>query len=89
MLFEHTNEGSWKDIDDCPNAEKVNEFKTRNEALISGDNTALNGVELKCTGGTSVTSHTGSWGSFSDTFKICDDGLFTGAKVAVCVPSIW
>ena len=90
--FENTQYGVWNDVENCPDGEHVIQFKTKNQVCCSNVNTALNGIELVCSGGSTVTSAVAEYGNWEPNFNACPQGdvvnKFTGARVSVSTLNI-
>lgn len=57
--------GRWDNLRSCPRYEHIRGFRIKVEPKISGDDTAMNSIEMRCTDGTTINpSNGGPWGSF-------------------------
>ena len=52
----------------------VTGFKLRQEAVVNGDNTALNGIQLKCMDGATTGTIDGYWGDWDEKWVMCPKG---------------
>ena len=75
--------GDWGIQQFCQNGGYAVGFATKVEgAQGNGDDTAMNGLKLQCSGGDFITSALQVWGSWNHAWNSCDSG-YTGAKVRV------
>ena len=80
--------GDWGIKQFCQNGGYAVGFATKVEGYQGGgndgDDTAMNGLALKCSGGGYITSAFGGWGSYdlAAWHNSCDSG-YTGARVRV------
>ena len=81
--------GDWGNSEFCQNGGYAVGFGTKvEETQGNGDDTAINGLKLQCSGGDSITSALQRWGSWNyagNAEATCNRG-YTGAKVRVQGP---
>lgn len=58
--------GVWGSKERCPQGQYVDSYRLKSEDSQggNGDDTALNGISLHCSGGSSITSTVSEWGSW-------------------------
>ena len=75
--------GDWGIQQFCQNGGYAVGFATKVEgAQGDGDDTAMNGLKLQCSGGDFIASALQVWGSWNNAWNSCVSG-YTGAKVRV------
>ena len=75
--------GDWGPKQFCQNGGYAIGFATKVEGRQGdGDDTAMNGLKLQCSGRDFITSAVQTWGSWNYAWNSCRSG-YTGAKVAV------
>ena len=67
-----TSWGSWSKQIVCPAGVYVSGFRLRMDGMDSTDNSALNGIQLRCTDGTDTEKINGHWGTWSS-WVSCDN----------------
>ncbi|XP_046634277.1 vitelline membrane outer layer protein 1 homolog [Daphnia pulicaria] len=66
--------GDWGAVDFCPLGERAVGFSLKTEKPQGdGDDTALNGIALRCSGGSRIRSTEGPWGEWGSEF-LCPSG---------------
>ena len=71
-----TGWGVWSKYIHCSKLEKIVGFKLRVEGIGSGDNTALNGVQLLCEGNTESAQIKGPYGDWASEWTKCPAGEY-------------
>ena len=75
--------GTWGALQYCQSGGYAVSYRNKIEsAQGSGDDTSMNGIEMKCSQGDRITSSVGPWGGWSDFTPVCNEG-YTKAKVRV------
>ena len=79
--------GDWGDVESCPTGEYVIGYRLRSEGPQgagpgANDDTALNAIELICSGGSTITSAAGDWGTYGASVS-CPSGAVDGFKVRI------
>eukprot|EP00092_Neocalanus_flemingeri_P004401 GFUD01004734.1.p1 GENE.GFUD01004734.1~~GFUD01004734.1.p1 ORF type:complete len:1003 (-),score=126.99 GFUD01004734.1:84-3092(-) len=76
-----TSWGDWGSAQYCPHGYFVNSVNLQIEGTQGkGDDTALNTIQLRCNDGTSITSSTGPWGSWTG-YTSCNSGYMQGVQL--------
>ena len=66
--------GSWQTLETCPYGTLITGFRLRVEPNQgSGDDTAANAIEVRCSDGTTLRPHDGHWGDWTS-WSTCPDG---------------
>ena len=75
--------GQWGDFRECPSGEHVIGVQLRIErGQGRGDDTALNAIRLRCTGGAVMKSREGPYGDWLEWTKISSSDYFKGFSSA-------
>ena len=77
--------GTWGPREVCPGRfDFATAYRIKDEGYQGGfsDDTAMNGIELRCKDGQTLTSSVGIWGSWGSYSTSCSTGL-TGANVKI------
>ena len=77
--------GDWGSSERCPQGQYVDSYMLKSEgAQGNGDDSALNGIALHCSGGSNVSSTVSKWGSWG--YPAYCSGPVTGFAIQIEVP---
>merc|ERR1711962_125896 len=77
------NTGDWGNLDVCPSGEYVVGFSLKSEKNKGvSDDTGLNGIRLRCSGGKTVSSTVQKWGKWTNEQK-CKNGVVHGFQIQI------